>query len=134
MKKIIFGSMLMLLTGNLFAQSMKQDDLRKPPAIPEQWKRDSIKLQLYVNINSDQMTAVKNAFISFYNSLDAVIPKEPGTHPKREDIDLLVKTRNDALKKILNEKQFDRFETFDREFLPPPPPGHDEKKMPPSQL
>jgi hypothetical protein len=136
MKKIIFSSMVMLLTLSLFAQpNQKQDGPPKPPPIAERWKRDSIKLQLYVNISPEQVANVKNAFVSFYNSMDAMAPKEPGNPPGKEDMDKIIKTRKDALKTILNEKQFARFETFEKEFMPPHhPPVHDDKKMPPPQL
>jgi hypothetical protein len=136
MKKIIFGSMLMLLTVSLFAQpNPKQDGPPKPPPIEERWKRDSIKLQLYVNINHEQMANVKNTFISFYNSMDAVAPKEPGNPPNKEDMDKIVKSRNESLKNVVNEKQFDRFKTFEKEFMPPHhPPMNGHKKMPPPQL
>ena len=123
----------MLLTVNLFAQSGVKQDSPKLPSIAERWKRDSIKLQLYVNINPEQIASIKNTFVTFYNSLDATLQKGPANPPPKEDIDKMIKTRNDTLKTILNEKQFDRFETFEHEFMPPPP-GPGDKRARPSQL
>ena len=136
MKKLVFSSIVLLLTVNLFAQpGQKQDGPPKPPPISERWKRDSIKLQLYVGLNPDQVTNVKNAFVSFYSALDAKAPKEGTKPPNREEMHNLVKTRNDALKNSLNQKQFERFETFEKEFMPPHhPPMQGDKKMPPPQL
>lgn len=135
MKLIIFGSILMLLTVHLFAQSSQnQDGPPKPPPVSERWKRDSIKLQLYVNIREDQMAGTKNAFLSFYKGLDEWAPKEKMSPQKKKEMHSLSKARNEALKKILDEKQFDRFETFEREFMPSHPPMPGEMRMPPSQL
>jgi Holliday junction resolvase RusA-like endonuclease len=135
MKKIILSSIIMLLTANLFAQpGQKPDGPPKPPPISERWKRDSIKLQLYVNMNADQIAGVKNIFITFYNSLDALVSKQSDAPAEREDIGNIIKTRKDGLKTVLNEKQFDRFEAFEREFMPPPPPKPGNRKMPSSQL
>lgn len=67
--------------------------------------------------------------------MDAIAPKEPGTPPKKEDMDKIVKGRNESLKKVLNEKQFARFEAFEKEFMPPYyPPMNGDKKMPPPKL
>jgi hypothetical protein len=135
MKQIIFSSVLMLLTVHLFAQPLqKQEGPPKPPPVAERWKRDSIKLQLYVNIRQDQVAGVKNAFLSFYKGMDESAPKEKMNPPKKEEMDHLITTRIEALKKVLDEKQFDRFETFQREFMPPHPPVRGEMRMPPPQL
>lgn len=134
MKKIVFSGTMMLLTVSLFAQPQKQNGPPNPPPIAERWKRDSIKLQLYVNLGEEQVSRIKNAFVSFYTGLDALAPKAEMNLPRKEDIDHLLQTRNDAVKNIMDAKQFDRFTTFEREFMPLHPPMPGNKKMPPPQL
>ena len=124
MKKLLLGSAAMLLTATLFAQPEQHPDgPPKPPPIAERWRHDSTKLQLYVVLNTGQMSNVKAAFLSFYNDMDAVMQqnkKNPPKAPAREDVEKIRAKRNSALKTIFTAQQYDRFQTFEREFMPPP--------------
>lgn len=118
---MIFSSIFLLLAVKLFAQP-NQHGPREGPTVADRWKRDSIKLQLYVNLSPPQAATVKPVFLSFYNSLDAHAEHTKTTPPPRVEIEKAIKERMNALKKILDTVQMDRFETFEREFMPPPPP------------
>src|SRR5947209_8624719 len=122
MKKVFLGSALLLLTATLFAQPGHNDGPPKPPPVAERWKRDSIKLQLYVALQLTQISPVKNVFYISYQNMDALVEKSKGTPPAKEEMEKLHNGRNNALKTIFNAGQFDRYETFEREFMPPPPP------------
>ena len=126
MKKLLPGSVAMLLTMTLFAQPEKQPDgPPKPPPIAERWRHDSTKLQLYVVLNSGEMAGAKASFLSFYNDMDALMQptnSKPPAPPARADVERIHTKRNNALKAIFSAQQFERFETFEREFMPPPPP------------
>ncbi len=120
MKKILFSSLAALLTIALFAQPPHPDGPPKPPPIAERWKHDSVKLQLYVVLSSSQISNVKTAFVSFYNEMDALMQVSKML-PAREDVEKVRSKRDGDLKLIFNAQQFDRFETFEKEFMPPPP-------------
>lgn len=138
MKKIIFSSIAILLTVTLFAQpEHNHDGPPKPPPVAERWKRDSIKLQLYVTLSSSQINNVKATFVSFYNDMEAMMEKGKTAPPPKGQMESVHYKRNDALKSIFNSGQWDRFETFEREFMPPPPqhpPMNGQKQMPPINL
>lgn len=127
MKKLLFSSAVLLLTAPVFAQpDPHPDGPPKPPPVAERWRHDSTKLQLYVVLTQEEMAGAKAAFLSFYTDADALLQgakNGPPAPPAREDMERLRTKRNAALKTIFNAQQFDRFETFEREFMPPPPPS-----------
>ena len=120
MKRIIFSSLATLLTATLFAQPPHPDGPPKPPPVAERCKHDSTKLQLYVVLSSPQISNVKTAFFSFYNEMDALM-QAPKTAPAKEGVEKIRSKRDLTLKAIFNAQQFDRFETFEKDFMPPPP-------------
>ena len=127
MKRTILSSITLLLTAMLVAQPGPNGP-PKPPPLAERWKRDSIKLNLYIGPPATQMAAIKNVFFLFYTELDALAEKNKTAPPAREAIDKIRDNRKNALQGILTAAAFDRFETFEREFMPspPPPPGRPE--------
>ena len=125
MKKLLFSSVAVLLTATVFAQPQPHSyEPPKPPSVAERWKHDSIKLQLYVVLPASQINGVKTAFLSFYSEMDALMQASKTTlptPPAREEVEKVRSKRDLTLKAILNAQQFDRFETFEKEFMPPPP-------------
>lgn len=129
MKKMILGSALMLLTVILFAQP-QHDGPPKPPPVAERWTHDSTRLQLYVVLSSSQIGNVKAVFISFYNSMDALMQNAAGSPPAREEVEKINKAKDEALQQIFTPEQKMKYHTFRRELMPPPP--HEAKhKAPP---
>ena len=121
MKKVLFGSVAMLLTVSVFAQpGQHPDGPPPPPPVAERWRHDSTKLQLYVVLSANEINGTKAAFLSFYNDMDGL--RQQNKPAPREELEKTRAKRNNALKEIFNPQQFDRFETFEREFMPLPPP------------
>ncbi len=122
MKKTILSSLSLLLTTMLVAQPSPGAPLKPPPPLTERWKKDSIKLNLYVVPLASQMANIHNIFYLFYNELDALVENNKTAPPAKEAIDKIIDARKNALRGVLAAPAFDRFETFEREFMPPPPP------------
>lgn len=116
----------MLLTTLLFAQPhSRPDGPPKPPPVAERWKHDSTRLQLYVVLLPGQTTGVKTTFVAFYNDADALMQQHQDgspTPPPKEEMEKIRTKRTAALKAIFDTQQFTRFETFEKEFMPPRPP------------
>jgi hypothetical protein len=133
MKKFLLGSAAALLSATLFAQPQhRPDGPPKPPPVATQWKNDSIKLQLYVVLATGQMADVKTAFVSFYKDMDALLQQAGGSRPEREEMEKVSTKRKAALKAILTSQQLDRFDAFEKEFIPPPhppKPNNSEEKV-----
>jgi len=71
------------------------------------------------------MAGIQRIFYLFYNELDALADNNKTAPPAKETIDKIRAGRKNALQGILTAPAFNRFETFEREFMPPPPPhGH----------
>ena len=121
MKKMLFSSIALLLMVNLFAQRPEEGPQKQPPTIEQRWKRDSVKLQTHLSLSAAQTGKLKNAFVSFYKDLDALAAKDRTMPPPREEVEKIRENRKKTLKNILTSEQFTRFETFEKEFMPPPP-------------
>lgn len=126
MKKSLFSSAAVLLTATLFAQPQpRPDGPPKPPPLAERWKHDSTRLQLYVVLSPGQIAGIKTAFFSFYNDADALMQQHRDnspTPPPKEEVEKMRTKWVAALKAIFDAQQFTRFQTFEKEFMPPHPP------------
>ena len=122
--------MALLLTAMLYAQPKQSGDgPPKPPPVAERWKHDSTKLQLYINMQPPQISGVKNVFTTFYKEMDALREGSKGGPPKKEEMDKIRDKRKTALKTVLNDHQMQRFQTFEKQFMPPHhPPGPKKEK------
>ena len=137
MKKIIYSSLLLLLTLSLFGQQQAGGPL-KPPPVAERWERDNNKIQAAVTIQGEQLSKVKEAFYSFYSSADALAEKNKEVPPPREEMEQLLDKRNVTVIKSLNQEQAEKFMHVLRELMPPPPhrmqgPPPPRKTTPPTK-
>ncbi|MER3463098.1 MAG: hypothetical protein C4329_00345, partial [Chitinophagaceae bacterium] len=74
----------------------------------------------------------KNVFMDFYKNMDALLEKCKDKRPQREDVDKLISQRNEALKKMLNKDQVEKFKSIERNLMPPPPGGKKGNQPPPN--
>lgn len=122
MKKWMIAGGLLLAVNGVFAQGPQ-----KPPPPEDRWKHDSKIIAEKASLDASATEKMKPAFMAFYKEMDAVMKKYEEARPKKEEIDPVVKKRNDALKAVLKESQFQSFIKMEKE-LGPRPPGKD---MPP---
>jgi hypothetical protein len=123
MKKAMFAGIVMLTAITVFAQGPQ-----KPPPPDERWKHDSKMITEKASIDAASVEKMKPSFMAFYKNLDAMMETHKGERPKKEEVEPLIKKRNDAIKKILKDVQFQSFVKMERELGPRPPGG---KNMPP---
>lgn len=129
MKKILSTGIAVFLTATVVAQPGRRlDGPPQPPPLTDRWAHDSTRLQLYVVLNGDQIGRVKTAFVSFYNDVDALMQQNKTVPPPKQAVEKILTKRNAALKTIFTAQQFDRFQTFEKEFMPPPPRPHKPPK------
>jgi hypothetical protein len=125
MKKAMFVSIVMLTAIIGFAQGPQ-----KPPPPEDRWKHDSKIIAEKASLDAASLEKMKPSFMTFYKNMDAVIEKNKGERPKKEDVEPVIKKRNEAIKKVLKDAQFQSFIKMERELGPRPPGG---KNMPPPE-
>ena len=123
MKKITLAGINLLLSALLLAQPPQHEGPPKPPPVAERWMHDSTRLQLYVVLLPAQIVGIKAAYTSFYTAMDSFMEKHTAAPPTKEQHDLPMKRRDEALAQIFTPEQTIRFHTFHKELSPPHPEG-----------
>ena len=104
----------------------------KPPTIEERLKRTNEVIQQDVQPTAAQKAAIEQAFKTFFIAADQLHkdnppPPPPPPDPKvKEQMDKLVKERDERIKKILTEDQYKKYQEAEKTLRlrsgPPPPP------------
>ena len=131
MKKLIIASGLVVFVITIKAQSPQP---LKPPGVEERLKRTTEVLQQEVQTTTLQKTAMEQAFKIFFTAEDKLKkdnPPPPPTDAKvKEAMDKLVNERDESIKRILTEAQFQKYQLAVKK-LQPPIPGDAGKGGPP---
>ncbi len=133
MKKLIIASGLVVFVITIKAQSPQP---LKPPGVEERLKRTNEVLQQVVQPETSQKTAMEQAFKIFFTAEDKLKknnppPPPPPTDAKvKEAMDKLVNERDESIKRILTEAQFQKYQLAVKK-LQPPIPGDAGKGGPP---
>lgn len=138
MKKFISVTILSLfvIVARPQQQGQQPPQPPKPPSIDERIKKTNEVLQQEVQLTTAQKTAIEKAFRDFFAAADKVRkdnppPPPPPPDPKvKEAMDKLVKERDDSIKKILTDDQYNKYKEA-VEKLHPPKPGEPGEKNPP---
>ena len=112
-------------------QEQKHQGPPKPPPVADRWKHDSTTIASSISLSTDQSKKTKTAYYNFYKEMDLLLEKNKGKKPLKEEVERLVKKRDDAVKAILNKEQSAKYEAISKKLMPPPP-GH-RKEPPPSK-
>lgn len=115
--KIIIAAIAMLFTSAIFPQDQKQGP-GKPPPPEKRWEKDSEKIKKAITLTDDELLKIKTAFMSFYKEMDSLHEKNKGQRPVKEEVDKLIKKRNDAVKKSLSQDKFNKYMEAEKELGP----------------
>jgi hypothetical protein len=133
MKKIIITAGIVLFVVVVKGQPPK------PPSVEERLKHTNEVLQKEVQLTAVQKTAVEAAYKSFFNAADKLRKENPPPPPPppdptvKEAMDKLVRERDESIKKVLTEAQFQKYKEAAKQLHPPGPGGPGAKNNPPPQ-
>lgn len=123
MKKIMFAFVILV---SVIGSAQPQ----KPPPAEERWRHDSKIIKEKTSFDETTIAKMKTSFMTFYKNMDEMMEKSKGERPKKEDVEPIIKKRNDALKAVLKDSQFQSFIKIEKE-LGPRPPGDRNGTPPP---
>jgi hypothetical protein len=133
MKKLIIAAGFVLFVTAAKAQPPQPPG---PPSIEERLKRTNEVIQQEVQLTTAQKTSIESTFKTFFTAEDKLRkdnppPPPPPPDPKvKEAMDKLVKERDESIKKILTEAQYQKYKEAAKK-LQPPKPGEKGKGGPP---
>jgi len=129
----------MLITGLLVLHQTTKAQ-QTPPSPEERLKHTSEVIQKEVNPAADQLKKIEAVYKTFFEAMDKVkkenpppppLPPPPPPPPAvKEQMDKLVKERDEAVKKILTEDQFKKYMEAQKK-MHPPKPGQQNPPPPP---
>jgi hypothetical protein len=137
MKIFLFIFLACIIYSNVQAQPPGQHP--KPPSVEEKIKKLDEVIFREVELNEAQKAAIGHAFKTFFSAEDQLRKENPPPPPPppvpklKAAMDKLVQERDESIKEILSEKQFEKYRTA-LEKLHPPKPGQDGRiPSPPNQ-
>ncbi len=137
MKKIIFAIGLLLPVTILHAQPPHPP---KPPGIEERINRTQEILQHEVQPTTAQQTAIATVFKTFFTAEDQLRKDNPPPLPPPPDpkvkaaMDQLAKERDAAIKKILTEAQYAKYQEAAKKLHPPKAGGPVDRNSMPNEI
>lgn len=137
MKKIIITTVYIAFA--IITRAQQPPSPPKPPSIEERLQKTSEIIQKEVLVNANQKAAIEQAFKTFFTAADKLRkdnppPPPPPPDPKvKEAMDKLVKERDEAVKKILTETQYEKYKETAKKLHPPKPGEKGKNGPPPSQ-
>ncbi len=135
MRKILFVPVLIL-----FVIVARTQQPPPPPGIEEKMKKTRELLDKEVQPDAQQKVKIETVYRKFFAAEEKLHkqqppvqgepPSPPGTKTK-EAMDKLVKERDESVKKILNDKQYEKYKAAVKKLRPPVPGKNDHKPPPP---
>jgi hypothetical protein len=104
----------------------------KPPTDEEKLKHVSETINKEITLTAAQKAKVESAYKEFFADMEklrkssgkADMPPPPPPPPgKKEDVDKLVKARDEKIKSVLSEAQFKKYSEVEKTLHPPRPEG-----------
>lgn len=117
----------------------------KPPTTQERLKKVAEKLNEGVGLRPDQKEKVLASFKEFFDGVEEEIKKQGHQEPppppppplKKEIMEKLQRDRDEKIKKILDEAQFEKYKKIEKDMRPRHPGGphgpEGERDAPPRQ-
>ena len=128
---------LFLIVG-ILAMAQQQGP-PKPPDPVERLQHVSETLSKGLNLSDAQKEKVNAAYKQFFSDMDKLREKNPNPSAppppppppgKKEDIDKLVKVRDEQIRSVLQAAQYKKYLDLEKT-MRPPMPGQDKKAAPP---
>jgi hypothetical protein len=136
MKKLFFSlSSLVFLTFLAHAQN---DQRLQPPSPEEKLKHVNELIEKEVQPTATQKAAIEQAFKTFFIAADQLRKDNPPPPPPPPDpkvkaaMDKLVQQRDERIKEVLNEKQYEKYLNVTEKMHPPKPGDPNTPPPPPS--
>ncbi len=135
MKKLIIAAGFLLFAISIKAQPPQPP---KPPTVEERLKRTNEVIQKDVQPSTTQKAAIESAFKKFFAAEDKLRkdnppPPPPPPDPKvKEAMDKLVKERDEAVKKVLTDAQYQKYKEATKKLHPPKPGEKGKEGHPPT--
>ncbi|HTH82157.1 MAG TPA: hypothetical protein VL490_04445 [Mucilaginibacter sp.] len=114
-----------LLAGLLFAAGTlkaQQPPPMQPPSPEMRLKHVSERLEKDLALKPNQKQKVLDAYKAFFKDMDKLRGANPPPPPppgKKEDVDKLVKARDESIKKTLTDEQFKKYQEIEKTMRPP---------------
>ena len=123
MKKVLLMLSAFILAGlTLHAQgSAKQEPPHKPPTVEERLQHLKEVMVKDASLNEEKQQKVSEVFKQFFIKADKLNPPPPPP-PNKEEMDKLVKERDEAIAKILTADEFKKYKEAEKKLRPPHPP------------
>jgi len=121
MKKLLIVSILLCLNISLQAQAPEPP---KPPTIEERLKHTNEILQKELQLSANQKAAIAASFKTFFTAEDQLRKDNPPSPPDpkiKAAMDKLAKQRDESIKKILTEAQYQIYLETEKKMRPPMP-------------
>jgi hypothetical protein len=121
----------------LFVIVVKAQPPQGPPSIEERIKHTNEVLQKEVQPTAAQKAAIEAAYTSFFTAADKLRKDNPPPPPPPPDpkvkaaMDKLVKERDESIKRILSEAQYEKYQEAAKKLHPPKPGEPGGKDGPP---
>jgi len=122
MKKVLLLlSVCIIAAYTVQAQgSANEEPRRKPPTVEERLKHLKEVMVKDASLNEEKQQKIAEVYKQFFIKADKLNPPPPP--PNKEEMDKLVKERDDAVAKILNAEEFKRYKEAEKKLRPPHPP------------
>ncbi|MBA4196203.1 MAG: hypothetical protein C0459_01485 [Chitinophaga sp.] len=145
MKRIITPLACVIIAASVSAQNPpQQQQPPKPPSIEERLKHVNENLSKQITISAEKKKQIEAAYKDFFSKMDELRKKNEGNQPppppppppppgKKEEVDKLVKERDDKIAKVLSADEYIKYKEIEKTMRPPMPPQHnkDGKNQPP---
>lgn len=127
-----------MIAGLLFfAVSVNAQQPNQPPTIEQRLKRTNDIMQKEVQSNAEQNLVIESAFKDFFVSADKLRKDNPPPPPDpkvKASMEKLMKERDEKVKKVLTDSQYEKYMEAAKKLQPPPPgkkPVNTESAHPP---
>jgi len=131
-KLLILAVLIIAGIGMINAQEPKKNEgPRKPPTVEERLKHVKETLAKDASLSAEKQQKIMELFKQFFVKADKIAPPPPP--PSKEEMDKLVKERDEAVAKVLTAEEFKRYKEAEKKLRPPhpPKPGEGGENPPP---
>jgi len=113
--KILLSALLLLFTAFSFAQA--QGDPKKM-SVDEKVKKTMSQLTTQLSLDNDQQAKLQPIFTDFYTAKEKLYEGlQPGAQPDMAQKEKLVSDRDEKIKAVLKDDQFQKFKAWEEEMM-----------------
>jgi len=123
MKSLLVIIVMLITTG-----ALAQQGNRKPPTIEKRVANVITKIEKKIEINDSQKLVIEDAFTSFFEVAEK--QHANGERPNKEIMENTEKERDQKIKQVLSEDQYESYLKISCQLRPAPPRGKGIKQRP----